>query len=88
MDIEDAFTQEAIEAAGTDVGGAEEDELSAVIGRVCQAHEVELTQPEMVVATLCFIAGRTYQYDATMINIPMSPLLVAQFMRFLSGGGE
>jgi len=37
LDIEDAFTQEAIAAAGVDVGGEDENEIREVIRKVSQS---------------------------------------------------
>jgi hypothetical protein len=89
MDIESAFTQEAIAAAGVDVGGDEENEVRAMIEKVCVANEVELTRDEQSVAVLCFVAGRAYQHDqAPMVPVFMTPGLISSYLQFLESREE
>lgn len=91
MDVEDAFTQEAIAAARTDVDGELETEVREMIHRVCQAAETELSHEQENVALLCFIAGRTYQNDLTdepLIAVQMNGQLVSDFLRFLAQEGR
>lgn len=65
MDIGDAFTQEAIANAGTDVGSEEEEaELRQTVGQVYRAISPTIPEGGDVVAEvgmLSFIAGRTYE---------------------------
>jgi len=84
MDLENAFTQDAILNADADVGGSEEDRLREVIRMVCQANEVELSAEQENMALLCFVAGRTYQSDR-LFQISMSARMLHQFMEFLVG---
>jgi len=83
MDIEDAFTSEAIQDAGVDVGDAEENEIRKVIQQVCQASEVELTTAEESVAVLCFIAGRAYQHGNTPYDPSNRTRLVNRLLDYL-----
>jgi len=85
MDIEDAFTTEAIQDAGVDVGDATENEIRAVIRQVCSASEVELTQDEESVAVLCFVAGRAYQYGHKPIDTTDRTQLVNRLLDYLEG---
>ena len=84
MDIDDAFTTEVINAAGTNVSGEEETELREVIRRVYDANQVEYKREDENVAVLCFVAGRAYERDLDGdFQITMSRELVAEFMEFL-----
>jgi uncharacterized protein YerC len=85
MDIGDAFTQEAIAAAG--IGDSDEDELRELIEQIFTTNEVEFTRDHVNVAVLCFVAGRTYQDGETRIQLDMSPRLINAFMEFLSERG-
>jgi hypothetical protein len=84
MDIEDAFTQEAIQAADTNVGGAEEDEIRELIQRLVEDNEVEnLSNDQANVMVLAFVAGRTYQANLEVFPVPMSRQLMMEFMEYL-----
>jgi len=83
MDIEDAFTQEAIASAGVDVGGDDENEIRAVITRVAQASEVELGRDEESLAVLCFIAGRAYQQGNAPVDTTDRTRLVNRLLDYL-----
>lgn len=85
MDFEDAFTQKEIAAAGTDVGGPEEDELRGVIRRVAQVNEVELTRDEESFALLVFVGGRTYQAGIQAFPVMMSFQELVEYNRYLVG---
>ena len=87
MEIEDAFTQEAIQNAETDVSGDMETEVRSMIDRVCQANEIQLTRDEQNIAVLCFVAGRTYQDSLNMIQVDMTPNMATEFMAFLAQRG-
>lgn len=87
MNIEDAFTQEAIANAETDVGGSEETELRDVIRRVCGVNEVELSDDEVSIVILAFVAGRTYQLDKGF-PVTMTIPMLRSFMQFLAREGE
>jgi hypothetical protein len=94
MDIEDAFTQEAIEATGTNVGGEEEAELRGVIRNIYESNQFDVpNDPEENVAVLCFVAGRAYQHgldavENVVVNVPMSGLVVGEFIEFLAQRGS
>lgn len=91
MEIEEAFTQEAIAAAETNVLGEDEEYLRDLIGRVYATNEIPApTNDALNIAMLCFVAGRTYQSDMTtemerMIEIPISA--AKEFIRFLTEKG-
>lgn len=87
MEIEDAFIQEAIEMADTNVGGDEEDELRKVIRQIYESNELELTRDHENIAVLCFVAGRTNQVQSEPeISIPLR--LAGPFIEFLAQRGE
>lgn len=89
MDIQDAFTQEAIAAAGVDVGGPEEDELRELIATHVLAESSSDNPAQMLNAcVLCFVAGRAFQFDQTVINVPMNPAMIGEFLSYLSEGGS
>ena len=89
MDIESAFTQEAIAAAGVDVGGDEENEVRAMIDKICVANEVELTRDEQSVAVLCFVAGRAYQAEQPqLVPVFLTPGLISSYLQFLESREE
>lgn len=86
MDIEDAFTQDAIAAADTNVGGEEEDALREVITRIMQMQGVESSNPRATadLCVLCWVAGRTYQSDQVPgVAVTMGPELIGEFLNFL-----
>jgi hypothetical protein len=90
MDIEDAFTPEAIQAAGTNVEGAEEEELRQLITRVFVDNEINWSDEQVSVAVLTFVAGRTYQSDQVDMNnfpIVMNVAMVQEFLEFLVAKG-
>lgn len=91
MDIESAFTQEAIAAADVDIVGDEEAAVREVVQKIFATNELMLGEEETQrvfenVAILCFVAGRAYQQSDAQVQIPvtMSPELVSQFLEFLS----
>ena len=84
MTIEEAFTADAIATVGVDVGAEEEDELRSMIGRVLETQEVTVNPKTVNACVLMFIAGRAYQYDQNVINVPMSPTMIAGFLSYLS----
>lgn len=94
MEIEDAFTTEAIEALGTNVDGELEDGLRDVIARIYSSNELDVpTEDTVNIAVLCFVAGRTYQFDeqpdvSLTIPIPMTPDEVHEYIAYLSQKGE
>jgi len=83
LDIEDAFTQEAIAAAGVDVGGEDENEIREVIRKVSQVSEVELGRDEESLAVLCFVAGRAYQEGNSVISVEMTRQELVEYSRYL-----
>lgn len=87
MDIEDAFTQEAIAAMDTNVEGDEEEQLRDTIQRVYSTNELELTHDHENVAVLCFVAGRTYQ-QGIEVSVPMSLPMLLEFNRFMMQRGQ
>jgi hypothetical protein len=83
MDIEDAFTTEAIEATDTNVEGDEETELRRVIQRIYETNEMEHTRDQENVAVLMFVGGRTYQAANQRLRVDMTPEMVGEFLEFL-----
>jgi hypothetical protein len=92
MDIEDAFTTEAIAAAGTNIDGEDDEYLRNLILRIFASNEFEQPSDNDVrVAALCFVAGRTYQSDLdseVMIEIPMTPDEVHEYIAYLAQKGQ
>ena len=92
MDIEDAFTTEAITLAGTNVEGEDDQYLRDLILRIFASNELPPPDDNAVrVAALCFVAGRTYQSDLeaeTLIEIPMTPDEVHEYIAYLSQKGS
>lgn len=88
MDIEQAFTQQAIAEADTDVSGDDEVTVRRMIRRVCETQDppVELQRDAENVAVLCFVAGRTYEQDGVSFNVPMDPETLAGFLHYLVKG--
>ena len=83
MDIEDAFTQEAIEKNDTNVADADELYLRDLITRIYSTNELpDPSGDALNVAVLCFVAGRTYQTDLVpehedgMMTIALTPKAV------------
>jgi len=84
MEIRDAFTQDAIAAAGLDMDGDEERELMLVLTQVQEVHDLSLPDALADYGSLCFVAGRVYQADhAERVLVPMSLGLIQEFMEFL-----
>jgi hypothetical protein len=90
MDIEDAFTQEAIAAAGTNVEGTEEARLREIIRNIYTTNGLSkgLSEDHENIAVLCFVAGRTFQTDEVITHIPIPIEIVPEFMEFLAQRGE
>jgi hypothetical protein len=80
MAIEEAFNQAEIERCGTNVDEDDEAVVRAMYLSLAESEELS----EQDIAVLMFVAGRTDQYDRTVVNVPMSPLLIEHFLRFLS----
>lgn len=91
MDIEDAFTQEAIAALDTNIEGPEETTLREVVTRVFVSNEINWSDQHIDVAMLAFVAGRTYQLDLNepekTISIEMTPETAREFISFLTEKG-
>ena len=91
MDIEDAFTEEAINKYDTNVTGETEAEVHDIIERIYRSNEIEATDDHAKVAILAFVAGRTYQADLAeepIITVEMNGQLVSDFLRFLAREGR
>jgi hypothetical protein len=85
MDIETAFTVDAIDIAGTNVGDDDENELREIIRKIYESNQFDVpNEPAENIAVLCFVAGRTYQHDAEEFQIPIPISLVVPFMEFLA----
>jgi len=84
MDIQDAFTPEAIDAAGTNVSDEEEQQVAAMARRVLSEGQISHNQEIVNICLLMFVAGRTHQSDRLRIPIYMSPGLISQFLEFLT----
>lgn len=91
MNIEDAFTEEAIATLDTNVGGEEERELREVIKKIYVGNEINWANEHLNVAVLCFVAGRTYQTDLEAeqghITVSMTPDTVSEFIEYLTRRG-
>lgn len=93
MDIEEAFTQEAIERCDTNIDGEMEEDLKTLIGQIYSTNKLPpQSDDDLNVAMLCFVAGRTYQYDLSgestaLINIPMTPDEVYSYIAYLTQRG-
>jgi hypothetical protein len=88
MDIEDSFTIDAIERAGTNVGEDEETQLHTVINTLMATRSVPPTTEQIVdLSVLCFVAGRTYQNDQMAVTLRMTPRVLATFLEFLMEKG-
>lgn len=87
MDIDDAFTQEAINSSGMNVEGEEERELRTIIRNIYESNELEHDLNAENIAVLSFVAGRVYQADqngfSSTVTVPMSGELVGEFIEFL-----
>jgi hypothetical protein len=86
MEIEDAFTQEAIELYDTNVEGADEEKVRAMAQAVAKSNGVELSDDHESIGVLMFVAGRTYQ-EGKGLTVPMSKALASEFMEFLAQKG-
>jgi hypothetical protein len=93
MDIEDAFTSEAIERYDTNVDGVLEVDLRTLIQQVYTTNQLPSpNEDHLNVAVLCFVAGRTYQVEESpglepLIEIPMTPDEVHEYIAYLSKKG-
>jgi hypothetical protein len=87
MDIPDAFTQVAIERTDTNVEGDDEEALRTVINQLYTTNDIAVSEDDVNIGVLCFVAGRAYQSDKSVVNVPMSPLLIEKFLQYLSEGG-
>lgn len=94
MDIEDAFTTEAIEALDTNLDVEDEATVREVIKRIYTTNDLQQpTDDHLNVAVLCFVAGRTYQDMGSppsgppLVEIPMTPDEVHQYIAYLSQRG-
>lgn len=78
MDIEDAFTEQAITAADTNTVGEEEETLRDVIVRIYATNEITPppTNDAVNIAMLCFVAGRTFEHDLMLIQEEGGPMTV------------
>ena len=84
MDIETAFTVDAIDAANTNVDGDDENELRDVIRRIYETNQFDKpNEPEENIAVLCFVAGRAYQATNQRLTVEMSREMVGEFLDFL-----
>lgn len=92
MDIAEAFNEEAIRAAGTNVGAAEEDELRELFVSIYDTNELTLPERDARdaanVAVLFFVAGCTYHAgNEDKLMVPMSRSLATEFMEYLAQKG-
>ena len=87
MDIEDAFVQEAWDAADTNLDTEDQAAIRAMAEEIYNSNGVELTDYHATVAGVFFVAGRTYQAGQP-VRFPMSPRLARAFMEFLAERGS
>jgi len=87
MEIEEAFTQEAIETFDTNVEGEDEHYVRDMIRKIYEAHEMTHDLGHASVAILSFVAGRTYQAaldkEQSAFLMPMDQAMMAEFIGFL-----
>lgn len=85
MKIQDAFDQDAIDEAQTDLDPAEEVELKQLVTQLFQANTMDYDESLLNLIVVVFTAGRTYQADQQppMIEVSMSPEMASEFMGFL-----
>jgi hypothetical protein len=93
MDVEEAFTQEAIARYDTNVDGEVEDDLRNIITQIYTTNEIAgPTDDQLNINMLCFVAGRTYQADLPagpiLIDIPMTPDEVHEYIAYLAQKGS
>jgi hypothetical protein len=84
MQIEEAFTTQAIEDADTNVTDEEEVVVREMIARLHASDELD----DADIGVLMFVAGRTHQAANTRIPIWASPTLLNQFLEFLASPKE
>jgi hypothetical protein len=78
MNIESAFTQEAIDMTGTALDDEEERAVRDIISQIDESAGIANA------GVICFTAGRAYQADLdNQIQVSMSPGLAAEFMSYL-----
>jgi len=91
MDVEDAFTEEAITTLGTNVSDEIEEQLKDIVTRIYSSNQFPPPNDEdLNIAVLCFVAGRTYQSDQVDVNnfpIVMNIAMVQEFLEFLVAKG-
>jgi len=83
MDIEDAFSQEAIENANAGLDSQEEKKVRKVVRSLAQTTDEEWEH----ISVFAFMAGRTYESDQEA-EIPPMPIMMDQatissFIQFL-----
>lgn len=92
MDVEDAFTEEAISRFDTNVDGEVEDDLRRIITQIYTTNDIANSDDDLNVAMLSFVAGRTYQADQpagpVLIDIPMTPDEVHEYIAYLAQKGS
>jgi hypothetical protein len=92
MEISDAFTTAAINAAGTNLTDEEEAEVRAMAPAVFElqgldtfaADDEQLGDKIIAMCVLYFIAGRTHQAGTGKIPVSMSRAVHEQFLEFLT----
>jgi hypothetical protein len=85
MDITDAFNASRIAEMGTDLTESEESSINSLLDEIWDG---PLDESVRNLALLAFVAGRTHAAGKAVINVPMNPELIAQFMDFLSGRAD
>lgn len=86
MDIQDAFAQESIDDASTELDPNQEAELKTLLVSLFRNNNLEITPTIADLFVLAFVAGRTYQSDlSTMIDVSMSKEMAVDFMHYLVG---
>jgi cytochrome P450 len=93
MEIEDAFTSEAIERFETNIDDETERLLRGLITTIYSSNQLPLPSDDALnVAVLCFLAGRTFQSDldldaVPLIEIPMTADEVHEYIAYLAKKG-
>ena len=83
MEIEDAFTQEAISTTDTNVEGEDEARVRKMIRAVYESNQLELSDDHENISVLMFVAGRAYQEGNSGIQIEMSRQELVEYSRYL-----
>jgi len=87
MEIEEAFTEEAMDAADTRLEEDMVERLRAFVREIYAENDLEITAAHESAALLLFVGGCTWQANqesiAATVMVPMDGELVGAFIQFL-----